>query len=704
MKPKRTVSRLAVLRHSLQYAMKNRDWLRANKAKTRVAVALTRANMLLGRLGYSDAAYETRVAEYNAAAIEAEKAKYHWERAMDGGGRADWKRAQAYFGSAESLSRRLLAALESGSAEPVPIPEHTISANGTEMPFADGVPLVPEILPLVILQGSDFDMGYQYARQVIEIFGSWILERKAGKRFTDKDLACMRRWEEQVRQYAPEILEMCRGWAAGAADAGVPMRYEDALDLWTGHNPPAKLPHNLSEIGLPLELAHPFCSGVAAWGRATADGRLVTASTGDHNPAHAAVVVAFPETGNNFIATPFHVTGDIRSAPRMFMMGHPGMNSKGVAYVEHGGEPRLAEPMDRWGYGIRKGTEIFHVLRFAGSAREALQMELSFPVGDVGTVMGSVGGLWADSGYAFVPERRTEPVAVREAGMLGETDFLYACNGILHPALGDVWWMALDPDNWVWESPGGWRPRRYRNFTRGMMGDPWKILSASASMIQAGNRDRCLYLDRMMRATEGRIDLEYMKRVLRCGGSVPPGDWRKAGAEFARTGRWGEVSAAHSTNTITVAMKPDDGDSGIYCLCHGEAARGLAPFSPGQAVYMVGETNAFWEIRLASGPEGVAAHAREKARECIDAARDALGSVRGDARMAAALLKLIDASRGEFEAGLRAEAEAKAASGNAAVYAWSRAARRFTRAQVRALQASQAVTPPASNMPSPSLP
>src|SRR5262245_64552297 len=117
------------------------------------------------------------------------------------------------------------------------------------------------------------------------------------------------------------------------------MAYEDVLDLWTGHRPPAESAFGINDIGLPAELARPLCSGVAAWGRATKDGRLVTGSSGDHELMHMAAVMAFPETGNNFVFIPFCVTGDIRNAAHMFMLGHPGMNNRGLAYVEHGGEP-----------------------------------------------------------------------------------------------------------------------------------------------------------------------------------------------------------------------------------------------------------------------------------------------------------------------------------------------------------------------------
>ena len=80
------------------------------------------------------------------------------------------------------------------------------------------------------------------------------------------------------------------------------------------------------------------------------------------------------------------------------------------------------------------GTAVFHILRFANSAKEALEMELSFPIGDVGSGgFGTLGGFWADSSYGYILDSRKDPVIVREAGVMGETDFLYATNSPLHP-------------------------------------------------------------------------------------------------------------------------------------------------------------------------------------------------------------------------------------------------------------------------------
>jgi hypothetical protein len=483
---------------------------------------------------------------------------------MDTEARDDWRTARNHLKEGLKIGNTLLEYLIKGSLAPIPFNPPVLSTKRSEILFYHQIPMHPEVMPVTFLQGSDYEMGYQYAQQVIRIYGTWIMERKAGtsSKFSPATRACLHEWENQMKKYTPELLVFCQGWAAGACENGVNMSYEDVLDLWTGHQPPAKIPFSLSDVGLPAQLNRPFCSGTAAWGRATVDGHLVTGSTGDHNPDHAAAIMAFPADGNHFFAMPFQVTGGIRGIPPIYMSGHPGMNNKGLAYVEHGGEPKMAEPMDQWGYGLRKGTVIFHVLRYANSAREALDMELSYPVGDVGALMGVGGCFWADSTYGFNIECRKDPTVVREAGTHGETDFLYAMNGLMHPELNNVWWMERSKENWRHDAHGGWYPEKFKYFQRGMLGNPWEILDLGIHFYQRQNRDRCLHLFKLLDQAVGKIDFEYMKMIYRNGGTLPPGEWDKISKAYKKTGNWGDISPAHSTNMVLAVLRPDNGDEG----------------------------------------------------------------------------------------------------------------------------------------------
>jgi hypothetical protein len=97
-----------------------------------------------------------------------------------------------------------------------------------EISFEDGVPLVPNIAAVIVLQGSNYDMGYQYTQQVNQIFGSWVLENVRG-RFTDADITGLKSFQWQMEKYTPEFIDIFRGMADGATAAGVKLSYEEVL-------------------------------------------------------------------------------------------------------------------------------------------------------------------------------------------------------------------------------------------------------------------------------------------------------------------------------------------------------------------------------------------------------------------------------------------------------------------------------------------
>ncbi|HSR34650.1 MAG TPA: hypothetical protein VLY63_29115 [Anaerolineae bacterium] len=681
---------------SIGFLVHNRNYLKAYRRLEQMRATLVRANMELGILGYRDAIYHQRIREFNQAMIDATKGKWYVARAMETHARGDWQTAFRHIRQSQELARRLLDLLQSGSPDPVAHEKASLSTEGTELTFADGVPLVPEVNPVIILEGSDHDMGYQYAQQLIEIFGTWILERKVRRISSDKKRSIIGNWEAQIREYAPEILRFCEGWAEGASDAGVPMSYDEVLVLWTGDQPPATNYLGRGD-GLP-HLAPPLCSGVAAWGRATADGRLVTGSSGDHDPTYMVTIVAFPETGNNFVLSLFSATGDVPVVGSVYMMGHPGMNNRGLAYVHHGGELRMVEPKEHWGYGIRRGTSIFHILRFANSAQEAQELELSYPVGDVGRAMGSVGGFYTDGAHAYIMESRRAPIIVREAGVMGETDFLYANNSALHPDSGQAGWMQAQPENWLWEPHGGWHPARLvmpELFARPGREHATDRTTSLLGYMYHNSCERSQFAYDVMDRAVGHVDFEYMKAIYRQSGTVPPGPWAEAAAAYKSTGQWGVCAIGHAGNALVAIMKPDDGDEGIYAVCVGTAARGLAPNVPnpsGGPIY--GETNAFWELKLGSDPAAVAIYAGEKAKEYINDARKAIMGLPTLDVAFEPLAALLDQAQSEFEAGQGHENGACDAAVGDSIYEWSRATRAYTRAQVRALQVCQALCPP----------
>ena len=86
-----------------------------------------------------------------------------------------------------------------------------------EIEFADGkVPLPQSVRPLILLKGSDYDMGYQYYQQLIQVFGSWILERVTYDKLTAEEKKSKKINERHIQQCAPEMIDMMRGMADGA--------------------------------------------------------------------------------------------------------------------------------------------------------------------------------------------------------------------------------------------------------------------------------------------------------------------------------------------------------------------------------------------------------------------------------------------------------------------------------------------------------
>jgi hypothetical protein len=523
---------------------------------------------------------------------------------------------------------------------------------------------------------------------VIDIFGPAVMARRAGESqdFTAEDLECLKQWESQVRQYAPEMIDFCRGWADGATRAGVAMSYEDVLNIWTGHTPPAQ--KYLGKGVLPTRMPPMACSGVAAWGRATRDGSLATGSSGDHDCTHMVTIVAFPKTGNNYIISPFSVVGTVPIVGEVWMMGHPGMNNQGVAYVHHGGVPKLVEMPDEWGYGIRRGMSTFHNLRFANSAAEAREMELAYPVGDAGKdSAGTAGGFYADSGYGYVAESRGRVRIIRESGVLGETDFLYANNAACSPQVNQAGWIQPFLADWQWEAPGGWRPKHYQPpvLLSAKNKDSRQHVNSVMQLMYDNSYWRNRYFFKKIQGKLGEVDVDSMKSVYRVPGQIPGGTWKEKVAGYKQRGDWGEPVTGHAGNALVAVMKPERGDEGIYALCVGPALRGLtghAPYPHSGPIY--NETNCFWELKLAADPGGVMVHARARAEQYLVQAEAWMQASPLESPTRAYRQKLLEQARAHLQEGQKQAAGAN--QPERAIYATSRATREYCRAQVRAQQ------------------
>jgi hypothetical protein len=98
-----------------------------------------------------------------------------------------------------------------------------------EISYAGEVPLVPNVRPVIVVSGTDFEMGYQHSQQLVHIFGTYYLKGAAEVKRSPDELVGLKQIDALVRKHTPELVEYIRGMAAGASAAGIPMTYEQML-------------------------------------------------------------------------------------------------------------------------------------------------------------------------------------------------------------------------------------------------------------------------------------------------------------------------------------------------------------------------------------------------------------------------------------------------------------------------------------------
>ena len=657
-------------------------------ARTKAETDIAAANAELVKKSYHDAGYAEAVKVIDQAMLQYFKGRWFMGKAngeYEGlapvtHAQEDWDAAYPPFVKSSELAQLASEALIKGQTK-ISFDKAKVTSKGTEIVYVDGeVPIVPSIDPIIILQGSDYEMGYQYAQQAIEIFGTYIFNGLASQTFTNEQHAIIAKWEDQLRIHTPEIIDMAKGMAAGATEAGCPLDYEHALEMWTGHSAPSPVPIGWAEG---YNQFRPPCSGCAAWGKATKDGKLVVGATTDHDCSPQATIVAFPKTGNNYIFTPIGVTNYNHAMGDIFMAGHPAMNNKGVAFPHHGNGAPACEPYDQWGYGVRRGASSIHTIRFANTAREALGIELSYPVGDDSAIFGSAGGFYADDTYGFVlnnrsgcPNNWTGVIREKSHDYNGtEYDFLYANNSMINE---NCPWFPQD-ENWVHDPVAGWYAKvwPYAPYLQYLNTTPGIFLRLAVSPNSA-QRNRFQFNN--LKRGYGKIDLDFMKMM-----------YRKAedpGKEEFSTGR---------KNAFSTVMKPDNGNEGLYYGCVGATNRSLATY------FYYDMTNAYWELKLADSPAEVTAAAHERAEDYINEAQAELSKLHRSDNAYKPLRELLFKAKKEFSNGNFYQWHAgllskftfnRQKTDYRSINKYAEATRAFTRAQVRAQQVYNALVPP----------
>jgi hypothetical protein len=558
-----------------------------------------------------------------------------------------------------------------------------------EIEFVDGVPIFPWARPVVILKGSDFEMGYQYAGQLAQIFGAWILEL-VNCDLSDRQLKALKGYEWYIKKQAPEMIGFFKGMTAGAQKVGVPLTYEQVLaQFCLGVQRGEYVDTPDDQPGYPNEIEDPppsapggdplKCGSVAAWGTATKDGKVITSGSSDGNDHFNVTIICFPEDGNAYIHSPYYAVGPWVSAG-----GHSGMNDKGLVYVHHGVTQTAQDQGKKPRYGLQSDIAIRHTLRYANTAEQAIKMTLDYETtGDFAGGGYGTGGFWVDKeGKAFVIERSDEPAVIRKPGDCGEKDFMYATNTLLSRELGKEGEEYVDHGGWL---------------KKGVA--PCRDLSVS----------RNLFVYNLFSEYHGQIDLEFMKMVWRFRSGpllvdAPLDVWEeKAMTHYQEGGCEGWETLGRVTNACVTITVPEDK---LYFVSTTYPAREPTlghPLEFHGARWLAYATRAFYKLRLGSSPAEVMKAAKYQAETDLFLADRELRKLDYHDPAYAPLdaifnQAVIEWTIGDFRRGPEGidSTLTKKPAEEEAVYYWSKATRAFIRCQLLARKVYDALVPPAT--------
>jgi len=503
----------------------------------------------------------------------------------------------------------------------------------------------PGILPVVILSGSDYEMGYQYGQQAgpyldNEREAKWASALQTFSR--EKVLYMLKGNQFYIQKYTPENIEIMKGISDGATAAGYQLLYTDVLLMNCTLPKPetSSFPPGAEKDPLPPKK----CSVCSAWGSATTDGRLIGMDTLDSGEAaYGVIILAFPDKGNNYVCGA--EAGEIGDH---FLMNNRGLfvgNSGG------GGSPRDVDT----NYGLSWSCSLTHIVRFANSAYDARDMLLPWQINipenfhfvDV-------------KGDACVVEKTAAIQSVRKPGDFGEVNFLYSTNNYLNKEM-----MPTKKGGFI-KQHGGY----------GAYAAP-----------------RNLMLWDMLHNYHGHIGVEFMKMMLRFPGDAPPNP---------PEGGW-DAKVCRPSNSWVSVLLPDDGDKGVAYICTGPAGRVIhsSTASDGEEMrssypYIEG-THTFYSLTLAANPKEAVEAAQKAANINIATAYKKLMYLNFTDTGYAALNELYSLANAEYYQGKIYLNKGLLADGNDAFYWLAKAATSFTRSQAHAQQVYEALVPAPTN-------
>ena len=405
---------------------------------------------------------------------------------------------------------------------------------------------MPNVRPVLVLSGSDHDMGYQHAQQLIQIYGTYYMKGAASVTLSENQLASLREYGcsiEETRTMDRRLCKGDRGWR-NCSRTLYDLRASTGSVCWRGRS---RRGHRRDKKKIAAALPHGEAPRKMASLYVLAAAIMRCGSDSKTSIRYEIVVMYFPQSGNNFLVSP--PTGG---------SGHPGMNNKGVVYAHHGATGYCARAMGTRGQdtGIPGTLALLHVLRFANTAEQARDLVLSVPT--------RIGGLWADvDGTAFVIENRDNPRLIRKPGDNGEKDFIYATNNVFSKELGKCY-----------QPPAGQKVAFVPHAG-------WLGTQGSRESIP-----RNLGLWNLFHNYHGHVDLNFAKMAWRFTGDAPYyNSIEEAVGDFDNSqGKLWNGKISETGNAMVGILQPDKGDNGTIHVSHGSAARQAEPHWTGLLV------------------------------------------------------------------------------------------------------------------------
>ncbi|MFC2168457.1 C45 family autoproteolytic acyltransferase/hydrolase [Acidobacteriota bacterium] len=502
--------------------------------------------------------------------------------------------------------------------------------------------LPPDILPVIILSGSDYEMGFQYGQQAgpsieVNMVAAWADALKSFSR--EEVLSILKANQYYIQKFTPECIDIMKGIADGASADGYKISYTDILLLncTLPNLKTSNYPSGAEKTTLPPKK----CSVSSAWGSTTKDGKLIGMDTldGGGDAMYGVVLVVFPDTGNAYICGA--QAGEIGDH---FLMNNKGLflgNSGG------GGSPRAEDN----NYGVSWSCSLTHLVRFSDSAFQARDKLLPWQINIPENFH------FVDTyGNACIVEKSAAVQAVRKPGDFGENDFQFSTNNYLHKD------MKVTKEGDFIKNHGGYGA-------------------------YAAPRNKMLW--DMLNNYHGQVDIEFVKMMLRFPGNPPP---------YPPEGGWDAKICRPSNSWVSVVI-PDNGDKGVVHLCTGPAGRVIhsSTASSGEEMrstyqYIDG-THTFFKLTLAANPLSVAQAAQKSARDCIATAYAELMDMNYTNTGYSALNDLYSLANTELYQGNKMLNKAQLADGKSQLELLAKSTTCFTRSQAHAMQVYEALVP-----------